>query len=143
MKKTIMILAMLAVAACGGPNRNDSSRAKDATGDVQSPQLAGSTFIHNLFPTKADCVAAHRRPGGDFVNCFQSARFGKDGKVALLVTDIMNLGTYTVSGSKVILTFPGGGELPSFVFTVNGDGTLTDAQGNVWQRSSAATTVAS
>jgi hypothetical protein len=96
---------------------------------------AHENFKRALFPTDKACAAAMHSFG---VNCFQEVDFEADGHATVIVTDIVNAGTYTIAGSVVTVTLDSldgdAGEKLSFTLAKD-QRTMTDAQKNVWSSS--------
>ena len=89
-------------------------------------------YYVQLIEDEEDCANSWPDFG---MNCFQSAWFCPNGSVEIVVTDILNSGSYGIVNGEVqvALAFPG--DMPStFAFTVGQDDTLIDAAGVVWQR---------
>ena len=68
----------------------------------------GRTYEHHLFPSEKACAEAKK--GGGWFNCSQTITFDEGGQVSVMVTDIMNEGTYVRSGQKVTIRMEDGGD---------------------------------
>lgn len=104
---SILSLAVL-LAACGG---DDEVAAPDAAASIDGAVAAHRYFEHVL----PDC-----EPDG-LVNCAPSVDFCDDGTVTMLVTDIVNDGTYTEAGDEIVGTFPTADVPETITFTFQGD----------------------
>lgn len=60
------------------------------------------TYVHHLFASKAECAEAKKK--APFLNCDQWVKLRKDGSATLIVTDIVNPGSYEVEDQKVVVT---------------------------------------
>lgn len=100
-KLSLPTLLVLATSACGifGPDMRffDEDR----------------TYAFDFFETHEDCLAA--QPPDFFFNCSQTIDFFVDGDVEMMVTDIINPGTYEIRGRRVTLKFGFTPELPSTI----------------------------
>ncbi len=90
-------------------------------------------YRHDLFATPEECEAA--QPPDFFVNCSQDAAFFTDGTVELMVTDIINGGTYGIVDGVVRLEFDASEVGRSWEFEMADDSTLIDEYGNEWRLS--------
>src|SRR5688572_10671596 len=87
-------------------------------------------YTRSLFATQKECEEAQKMG----INCFQSVEFFPDGKVLLMVTDIMNIGTYQIQGQKALLEMQAG-EVPrriSYSIATDYKSLTLDANGTVW-----------
>lgn len=93
------------------------------------------TYEYALFPSPEACEAA--QPPDFFVNCSQWMDFRPDGRVSVVLTDIVNPGEYGIQDDRVTLHMEGSPELPDrIVLILSADGsTLTEVgSGKVWTR---------
>lgn len=74
--------------------------------------LEDRSYTYELFPTPEACLGA-REESGRFFNCSQDVSFFKNGQVTLMMTDIMDVGTYEILGSQVIISFKNPSDAPS------------------------------
>jgi hypothetical protein len=93
MKKFFLFsLLLLALVAC-----------KKETETVAPYFSTDRLYIHAFFETEEEC--ARNQPYPDFwINCDQRVWFYKNGNVELMVTDIINRGTYRIKNNQIILT---------------------------------------
>lgn len=59
-------------------------------------------FVHLYFETEEECMASQPDPDF-FLNCHRQLDFLDDKKVQVMLTDILYLGTYEVSGEMLII----------------------------------------
>ncbi len=82
-------------------------------------------YVHAFFADQAACTAA--QPEGFFVNCCAFAVFKADGSAEMMVTDIMNGGTYVLGDGIIDFTRESPGDVADQVRFVMGAGdTLID-----------------
>lgn len=116
---TLILLGFLGCAGPAGPERTHFTSAR--------------TYNHPLFESQEECDA-HQPP--DFhINCFQWMHFTEAGEVEVVVTDILNPGSYSIRGELVSLSMEPTPELPAeIMLRLSPDGQrLTDvATGKVW-----------
>jgi hypothetical protein len=67
------------------------------------PLPSDKTFVRHLFETTAKCQEAQKKSGAWF-NCSQTVSLYSDGTARIMVTDIINPGTYTVEKDKITVT---------------------------------------
>lgn len=92
-------------------------------------------YRHHLFESAAECEAA--QPPDFFFNCYQEVVFCPDRSATIMLTDIINAGTYRVRSRRVTLDLRQPAEVSGPLrFTVSPDGqSLTaDWSGAVWTR---------
>jgi hypothetical protein len=90
-------------------------------------------YVQTYFATQEECTAA--QPEGFFVNCCAWVLFGVDGRAEILVTDILNAGSYRLESGAIVFTRESPGDVPDTLrFTVGEDGAITDANGGTWRR---------
>lgn len=141
-KFAVALSILFTAAACGtldkvhtGYERNILGKKAGASNSAPKDATHFSsdrTYVHNLFASQADCDAARAKSPGP-LNCFQEASFSKSGSATLMVTDIMNIGTYTISGGKMVLMLEPSSEVSDMTFALASDGaSMTDSDGNVW-----------
>jgi hypothetical protein len=94
---------------------------------------APRTYSHHLFLNEKACLEA--RAHGGIMNCVQQISFTPDGKARVLVTDIQNFATYTLSGNQVVVKRTGDGDMDeTLTFTVDRTGrNLVDSKLEVWE----------
>lgn len=69
------------------------------------------------------------------MNCYQMAWFCPSGLAEVIVTDIVNSGSYAIDGETVAIDWTASGDLPAdFDFTILHDDALIDAAGLEWTR---------
>jgi hypothetical protein len=91
------------------------------------------TYAFDFFETREECLA--HQPPDFFINCSQIIDFFPDGRVEMMVTDIINPGSYEIRGQRVTLRFEGTPELPpKLELDLSADErTLTEvSSGKVW-----------
>ncbi len=101
-----------------------------------SKRFQGTTFIHLLFPTEEDCMAAQPDPDF-FLNCHQQLDFINNNEVQIMLTDIVWRGTYTIEGDQIIMHFEHAYEIPEqeIHFKILSASKLLNLQeGNVWNK---------
>lgn len=69
------------------------------------------------------------------MNCYQMAWFCPSGDAEIIVTDIINSGTYSIEDDAVSVEFAQPGDVaPLLTFTIQSDDSLVDQYGVTWQR---------
>ena len=98
---------------------------------VDSPSSIVGYYEHPFYDDLSDC------PNDPLFNCTADLALCDDGRAVILVTDIINDGTYTQSGETIAAAW-GAGDVPAQVeFTLQSDGSLIDNwNGWTWLRSS-------
>lgn len=82
-------------------------------------------YVHAFFASQAECDAA--QGSGRIMNCCAQATFRANGQAELIVTDIMNAGTYVRGADTIVFTRTTPGDVPAKVtFAIGTDGALTD-----------------
>lgn len=93
-------------------------------------------YTYDFFASFGECLEA--QPSPDFwINCSQTANFCPNGRVELMVTDILHAGTCAVDGRSVTLTFrenPEVGRRVRFVLSPDGESITERGSGSVWKR---------
>jgi hypothetical protein len=116
MKRLTTLLIGLALG-CGGGGDADVDAGNQAADASNSTRY----FEHALFENPEDC------PDDLTFNCYPGIELCDDGSAHLLVTDIMNGGTYVEDSTAIVATFDGGDVPATMIFTPSTDGrTLTD-----------------
>jgi hypothetical protein len=121
-----MPLALLLAAACGGADdATPESGADAAPAAVDAAAADHRVYQHALYDDPDDC------PDDPLFNCTPSLSLCADGSATILVTDIVNAGSYTETDDAITTAFESG-DVPSEIeFTIADDGaTLEDD----WQR---------
>src|SRR5262249_32249662 len=93
------------------------------------------TYVHPLFKTQKECDEAKKKL--PFFNCQQWVRFRTDGSVTLIVTDIVNAGTYEIRDNQVLPTMRSVAYVPrELTFTSSPDDQRLrlEPSGTVWVR---------
>jgi hypothetical protein len=115
----IFLLATL--TACTGEDGGDRTGSADAGVDtpdasVDTPDaaalVAGRTFEHRI----PGCVS------DGLLNCAPTVHFCDDGRAEILVTDILNAGTWVASGDGIVASFPVADVPETIRFALAGDG---------------------
>ena len=91
----------------------------------QSPHFADvRVYAHAWYATQQECDQAIRNG----INCYQVLELCPDGMATLMLTDILNIGSYQRSGNAIETTWPTPGDTPDSVdFTHDAvNDTLTD-----------------
>jgi hypothetical protein len=90
------------------------------------------------FTTEAECVAYQQQQ--PIFNCWQTLDLCPDGDAFLIVTDIVNVGTYEVGDAVISTTFESGDvpELVDFAIDVDGNLVAEDLGTRTWERDLAA-----
>ncbi len=91
-------------------------------------------YVHDLFESEQACLDAQASSGSWF-NCSQIAVFCTNGDVILMITDILNGGTYEIDGRSVILSFTSNPEVPrtvSFTLSADGNSMIERESGTHW-----------
>jgi hypothetical protein len=129
MRKMIMAAAVLALGATG---------CLDSLTAVSRAQ-AGAVFEedreydHALFETVEQCQK-YQQEHGTWFNCFQTVEFMRDGHARLVLTDIVNSGSYQIAGSEVIFTPSGPSDGPALRFRLTGNRrALIRGEAEVWE----------
>jgi hypothetical protein len=97
-----------------------------------------SGWAAQFFPRETRFV--YKIPGcqpGHFFNCSQILKFGPDGTVLAVFTDIMNAGNYEIIDHKIIAKFdPDRGDSPAEVpFSILSDSSIrNDLDGHVFKK---------
>lgn len=92
-------------------------------------------YEHPLFESPEACEAA--QPPGFFINCSQWMEFDPDGRVRVVLTDIINPGTYRIQNRHVILSMESSPELPErleLLLSADGSTLVEEGTGRVWTR---------
>ena len=65
------------------------------------------TYVHHLFRTQQVCKDAQN--GHMWMNCNQTIQLRPDGTASVMLTDIMNIATYEITGKNLVIksTQPG------------------------------------
>jgi hypothetical protein len=95
------------------------------------------TYEHALFESPEACEAA--QPPDFFINCSQWMDFHPDGRVTVVLSDIINPGTYRIRDVRVTLTMEGSPELPNrieLLLSADESTLVEEATGRVWTRAS-------
>jgi hypothetical protein len=79
-------------------------------------------YSYDIYATEQECTDAMALG----LNCYQVVEFCADGEAALMLTDIINPGTYSLAPNLVTAEFPGGDAPGTMVFTLTGDTLATD-----------------
>ena len=113
---------------------------------VTSPQLAWAEqtfekkfdsprrYSLHLFQTPQDCKNA--QAGGRWFNCEQVINFKPDGHATVMVTDIMNMATYSIEGNQVVVKRTGAGDISEqmkFVIDHTGRNLIAVGRPEVWE----------
>lgn len=67
----------------------------------------GQKFVNLLFPDQASCTQFQQSTGGMVFNCHQSIEFKENNVVDMMVTDILNRGSYKQAGDIIMISFEG------------------------------------
>jgi hypothetical protein len=139
LKKTLGLSALLVGCAAPALEHQDATATHEA---VVAPKglpapapahfQAHTEFKRALFATDKACEDAMRHFG---VNCFQEISLEPDGSASVIVTDILNVGTYTIDDGSLTVTLESldGDPGTKLHFTLRADRrTMTDDQKNVW-----------
>ena len=121
--RAMACLAAAAVLGCG-------STGLEERNTFEEPR----SYAYDLFETPEACAAA--QPPDSFFNCQQTVDFEPDGTVRLVVTDIVNQGTYEIHLGRVVMRFPMPVDMGSgwrFEARAGGD-LLVDQYGREWRR---------
>ena len=121
------LACLLPLFACGADPSPGSPDAGQP--DAQPPELR--FFQHSLFTEPGDC------PDDPEFNCYPSVELCSDGRAVMMVTDIVNGGTYTKNDGTVTTSWPSA-DVPSqivFQTTADGRGLTDDWQGWLWEGS--------
>ena len=92
------------------------------------------TYSHHLFITEKACLDAQR--GGMFFNCSQTAELNLDGTASVMLTDIMDIGTYEVSDNTVTINLREASDAPSkmtFIVDRTGRNLIREGTTTVWE----------
>lgn len=68
-------------------------------------------FVHLYFSTEKECIEAQPDPDF-FINCHQQLDFLGNNEVHIMLTDIIYIGTYEVSGKYLIVYVENSPEIP-------------------------------
>jgi hypothetical protein len=80
-------------------------------------------YVHDVYDTQQECDEAMDLG----LNCYQIVEFCDDGEAAIMLTDIINPGTYTLAPNEVTASFPGGDAPDTMIFSLTGDDLATDS----------------
>lgn len=127
---------ILSIAGCSGGDNPENTvnappiQANPANeGVVSAP---GNQSPHRYF--EYPFFEPESCPADPIINCSADLAFCEDGTSFILLTDIINIGTYTETGSTIVTNWGVGDVPPTIVFTVQSDGTVTDdIFGFVWE----------
>lgn len=92
-------------------------------------------YEHPLFESPEACEAA--QPPGFHVNCSQWMEFDPDGRVRVVLTDIVNPGTYRIENRRIILSMEASPELPGrleLFLSSDGSTLVEEGTGRIWTR---------
>lgn len=95
------VIVMQWLASCGGSSNN--------SGVDESNWFSEERTYHNLIPpfeSEQECL--DNQDPSFFINCYQSIEFNPDGTAFVILTDIVNVVTYTVD-NKFITVIPASG----------------------------------
>lgn len=88
-------------------------------------------YVHDIYETDQECEEAMDLG----LNCYRTVEFCDDGEAAIVLTDIITDGTYTLAPNEVTASFDGGEAPATMIFTLDGDDEATDdAYGYLWER---------
>jgi hypothetical protein len=98
------------------------------------PFSAERTYHFNVFGSDEACKKAQQDP--DFwMNCYQEVTLSTDGSATVVLTDIMNPGTYTRNGNKVVVSYEtdaGGQDTMAFALSRDGQSMALEGTTQVW-----------
>jgi hypothetical protein len=117
---TCLFLATLAACSSSTTDGPHDAAASDLHSDGGGSWFPTSrTYQHQLVTDAACAQIQVSMPG---TNCVQNGSFQPDGSMMLLLTDIENVGVYTVDGARlsIHITTPSG-EGPDFAFDLAAD----------------------
>ncbi len=91
-------------------------------------------YVHSVFKTRTACRVSQREMPD--LNCFPSLKLTKDGKAELIVTDVVNHGTYYVFEKTLTIEFEPYSEVgDTLTFTLSDDGkSATNDKGQTFER---------
>lgn len=91
------------------------------------------TYVHHLFIDQKACDDYQSK--GFWINCTQTLNLSKNGSAEVMVTDIINSGTYEISNGKITVRTEGGDSPPEMVFTIDrtGRNLILDGSSSVWE----------
>ena len=99
-----------------------------------APFPEARVYAFALFDTPEECDELVAQG----VNCYQTVDFCPSGEATIVVTDILNRGTYSVSGATITASWETG-DVPSdmgFTLDEDTDTLVDDLAANVWERQS-------
>ena len=97
------------------------------------PSFATPRAFEHVLYTGQDCDDAMAAG----VNCAQWVAFCPDGSAEIVVTDIIDPGTYVLDADGLDASFPGGDAPPTMRFDWDGDDLVHAASGDVWSEADA------
>ena len=87
-------------------------------------------FVHSLFATEQECEDAQAAG----MNCYQIMDLCPDGSGTMMLTDIINPGTYVLDGDTLTSSWSSGDAPPTMVFEgASGDELTDDIWGYAWE----------
>ncbi|NQX83062.1 MAG: hypothetical protein HRT66_13870 [Flavobacteriaceae bacterium] len=90
-------------------------------------------FIFSLASSQQECDEALSFG----VNCAQNIRFVDDTNATVMTTDIINIGTYVISGNSITIIFDSGDVESPLIFEINSNSTeltrKSDGSNHIWK----------
>lgn len=130
--KPLILFVGLAALGCGGGDEDGGGGAETgADADVETGAdasgAATARYEHPLFEDPADC------PDDPLYNCTPVLELCADGKAVMLVTDIVNTGTYERAGDVITSKWDVGDVPSDIVFAVSEGGQVLTDDWRSWE----------
>lgn len=94
------------------------------------------SYTHYLFITEKACLDAQQ--GDFFFNCTQSVDLKSDGSATVILTDIINSGTYEITDNVLVITLNGASDAPpkmTFIIDRTGRNLIREGTTTIWELS--------
>ena len=108
-------------------------KEEDSTFSITQDQLTDTTFLFALASSAESCSVLL----SNGVNCAQSITFSSANVATVIVTDIVNAGTYSVDGNIITVTLPNSDSENPMIFNANTEVTelirISDGSNDIWK----------
>ena len=108
-------------------------KEEDSTFSITQDQLTDTTFLFALASSAESCSVLL----SNGVNCAQSITFSSANVATVIVTDIVNAGTYSIDGNIITVTLPNSDSENPMIFYANTEGTelirISDGSNDIWK----------
>ena len=108
-------------------------KEEDSTFSITLDQLTDTTFLFALASSAESCGVLL----SNGVNCAQSITFSSANVATVIVTDIVNAGTYSVDGNIITVTLPNSDSENPMIFNANTEVTeligISDGSNDIWK----------